>query len=191
MKEQNKLSKEIDIPLFEQMMQELENSSELKKDGYSLLVHGQGSQTRSFYRRLNSNTDLELLWTGWSGPKILWILSFIPGQAGLLRIKNIKRTRKIFEEVGIHSLCGLYFVPEEKEKEIIEGIKQYGYKFDIYSIFKPTEEYFLLDIDFDYYGGTRDGEIYFMVLNYGNGLTDGLKNILRRTIIKSSHNNAN
>lgn len=35
------------------------------------------------------------------------------------------------------------------------------------------------DIDFDYHGGERDGDIFYWILTYGDEINDNLRKILR------------
>lgn len=175
----NEIKEEIEISIFDSMMDELVNSNELEKKGFTVLIYGQGSQSRHFYRQLRYNQDIELYWTGWSLPKALWFLSFIPGQAGLLKIINLKKTKEIYDSVGVMSLCSLYFIPSDIVNEVITGVKRNKYKFDIRDLLKDKKEYFLMDVDFDYHGGEKDGEIFYRILQYGDDLSGNLKRILR------------
>lgn len=165
-------------------MTELQNCEELKKPEFSVLIFGQGDQTRSFYRNLRKDNDVELFWTGWSGPNWMRIISFIPGQAGILKIKNLDRLKEIYENVGELSYCGLYYLPKKKATELIGSIKSNHWEFQtqkkIVDILKNTTDFFTLNTVFDYHAGEKDGELYNIDLNYGENLNENLKRILMK-----------
>lgn len=156
--------------------------AEIKDSDFSILVFGQGSQTRNFYRNLRNDSDVELFWTGWSGPKWMWIISFIPSQAGILEIKNIDRLKELYENVGELSYCGLYFLPKNKATELVKAIKSNHWEFQtqkkIIEILKNENNFFTLNTVFDYHGGERDRELYHIDLNYGKNLNENIKRIL-------------
>jgi hypothetical protein len=174
---------EIEVDDFDKMLVELVDSNELQKEGFALFVFGHGCQTKSFYKELKHNSDIELYWSGWSGPRWLWFLSFILGRAGLLRIKDVTKTKEIYAHVGALSYCELYFIPENRGIELIGHVKKGYWKFgkegQLDALFANENEYFLLGNDFDYYGGDRDGEVYNWRLRYGNNISDNLKRILK------------
>ena len=174
------LSEEIDIDRFDKMVSEVVSSKLLEQDGFSVFIYGQGCKPRSFYHELKYNPDVELFWTGFSGPKTLWFLSFIPGQAGLLKVNNLAKTQELYNEVGGLSFCSLFFFPTDKEEELINGIRKNHLKFSTKDWLKDVDSYFILDTDFDFHGGDRDGEIYYRFLRYGTGLNEELKEILTR-----------
>lgn len=156
--------------------------AEIIDSDFSILIFGQGSQTRSFYRNLRNDSDVELFWTGWSGPKWMRIISFIPGQAGILEIKNIDRLKELYENVGELSYCGLYYLPKNKATELVKAIKSNHWEFQtqkkIVEILKEETDFFTLNTVFDYHGGERDGELYHIDLNYGENLNENIKRIL-------------
>jgi len=125
-----------------------------------------------------------LFWTGWCGPKWMWIISFIPGQAGILELKNIDRLKEIYENVGELSYCGLYFLPKNKASELVSSVKSNIWKFQtqkkIMTILKGENNFFTLNTDFDYHGGERDGEIFHIDINFGDNLNENIKRVLTK-----------
>jgi hypothetical protein len=69
---------------------------------------------------LRSDPEIEILWTGWCGPKWTSFLSFIPGQAGLVKVLNQSRLKPLYEDLASHSVSDLCYVP----KDFTEMIKQ-------------------------------------------------------------------
>src|SRR6186713_124519 len=100
----------------------------MSSDKYQILIHGQGAKPRSFYDRLKQESDIDLIWTGRSGPGWTVIFSFIAGQSGLIRLKNKNLLKEFFYEIGEQSYCGLYFVDKKTEQEIINIVAKKGKK---------------------------------------------------------------
>ena len=160
-----KFQGEIDYDTVDTMLNKLTNYS-LTNDKYQVLIYGQGSQPKSFYRKLKLEKDIELLWTGWSGPTWTLIFSFIPGQSGLVRLKNKKRLKEFYEDIGAQSFCTLCFVDKETEDEIIDRVTKKD-KREIHELIESSESNFMLDIDFDYHGGQRDRELVYKIAYVG------------------------
>jgi hypothetical protein len=176
------MTKEIEIEKHQKFLSELQDVPAIRNSDFSIIIFGQGSQTRSFYRNLKKDSDIKLFWTGWSGPKWMWFISFIPGQAGILELKNIDRLKEVYENVGERSYCGLYFLPKNKATELINSIMSNHWEFQTHEkfeeILKGETDFFTIDTDFDYHGGDRDGEIFHIDLNYGENLNEDIKQIL-------------
>jgi hypothetical protein len=160
-----KFQEEIDYDTVDTMLNKLTDYS-LTNDKYQVLIYGQGSQPKSFYRKLKLEKDVELLWTGWSGPTWTLIFSFIPGQSGLVRLKNKKQLKEFYEDIGAQSFCTLCFVDKQTEGEIIERVTKKD-KREIHELIESSESNFMLDIDFDYHGGQRDGELVYKIAYVG------------------------
>jgi hypothetical protein len=67
----------------------------------SVFIYGTGKQSKSTYSLLKNNVNVEVLWFDFilkGGLKILKY--FIAGYAGLLKIKNIKVIKEVFEIVS-------------------------------------------------------------------------------------------
>ena len=78
--------KTIEVNDYEQMLKEISATNVLNFEKHDLLIFGSGGQDRKCCSELKTNPKYELLWSGWSGPKWTKFLSFIPGQAGLVKI---------------------------------------------------------------------------------------------------------
>ena len=146
-------------------------------DRYQILIHGQGAQPRSFYNKLQMERDIDLIWTGWSGPKWTVIFSFIPGQSGLIRLKNKTRLKNLFYEIGEQSYCGLYFVDKKAEQEIIDIVTKKK-KGKISDLIEESVDNFMLDVYFDYHGGQRDGEVVYKITYTGQKVDTEIVNLL-------------
>jgi hypothetical protein len=176
-----KVSGEIEVDLMENIIHELPNIDEIYNESFTVYIHGMGGQTRNFYRRLRQNKDVELLWSGWSS-KIWWtyIFSFIPGQAGLVKIINRKKLDQLYLDIGAMSLCGLYYLSRQKEQEIIDQVIKDPHGLNFLKILEKETNYFLLEVDFDYHGGDQDGKIFYRKLYLGDQLNENLKRILTK-----------
>ena len=149
----------------------------LTNDKYQILIYGQGSQSKSFYRQLKEEKDIELLWTGWSGPTWTLILSFIPGQSGLIKLKNKRRLKEFYNEIGAQSFCALCFVDKETEEQIIDRVSKKD-KRGISELIENSNSNFMLDIDFDFHGGQRDGEVVYKIAHVGQKVDPIIVNLL-------------
>jgi hypothetical protein len=174
----NLIEGETDYSNVECILDHLSNSDELKKPGYSVLIYGQGTQTRGFYKKLSKNPDVDILWTGWGGPRWSIIVSFIPGQYGLIKVKNLGSLKSIFFEVGALAYCSLCFVSEQIVTRITNDIKKDSYEFDLESAVKNETDYFVMDVDFDYDSGKRDRDVVYRSVKVGEGLHNNLRQIL-------------
>lgn len=156
---------EIDFETVDKILDELTDFS-ISNDKYQILIYGQGSQPRSFYKNLKSEKDIEVIWTGWSGPTWTLIFSFIPGQSGLVKLKNKKRLKEFYNDIGAQSYCGLCFVDKITEEEIIRRVTNNDKK-EIHDLIENSQDNFMLDIDFDYHGEQRDGEVVYKIAFLG------------------------
>jgi len=75
---------------------------------------------------------------------------------------------------------GLYFIPNDKTKSVLDKIIK-DRTADIEGIIENETNYFLLTVNFDYHGGDRDGEIYYRELLVGKDLDEKIKWALTRT----------
>lgn len=177
----DKIEGEIAVDLMESIIKALPNLTAIHSTDNSILIHGMGGQPKSFYNVLGQNKSVELLWTGWSS-NVWWtyLMSFIPGQAGLTKILDRTQLDNLYLDIGGQSMCGLYFIPNDKIKSIVDKITKDRMP-DIEDILVDETNYFLLTVDFDYHGGDRDGEIYYRKLVVGNDLDKKIKWTLTRT----------
>ena len=176
----DKLDGIIEVDLMDDIIKTLPKLAAIHSTGSSILIHGMGGQPCSFYRQLRQNKDVELLWTGWSS-NVWWtyLLSFIPGQGGLAKVLNRQQLDSLYLDIGEMSMCGLYFIPNNKVDSLLQDIKKTRGE-NIADIFAKEQNYFLLTVDFDFHGD-KDGEIYWRKLLTGDSLDNDIKRALTRT----------
>ena len=176
----DKIDGEIAVDLMEDIIKALPTLNAIHSTDHAILIHGMGGKPRSFYNELRHNKSIELLWTGWSS-KVWWsyLLSFIPGQAGLTKVIDRTQLDNLYIDIGVQSMCGLYFIPNDKVKSVLAKVIMERTP-DIKDILENETNYFLLIIDFDYLGGDRDGEIYYRQLIIGSDLNEKIKWTLTR-----------
>ncbi len=174
----DKIDREIEVDLMENIIRTLPKLTAIHSTDHSILIHGMGGQTRSTYNHLKQNRKVELLWTGWC-MNVWWtyVFSFIPGQAGLIKVLDRTQLDNLYLDIGRLSMCGLYFIPNNKVDDILQAVKKDRGK-NIESILSNEEDYFLLTVDFDYHGGERDGKIYYRNLIMGDNLNTEIENTL-------------
>jgi hypothetical protein len=177
----NRVQGEIEVGLMEDIINELPKLLAIHSPDHTILIHGMGSQARSFYRSLRLNESVEVLWTG-SCMKNWWsfLFGFIPSQAGLVKVVDRTKLNELYLEIGGLSMCGMYFIPNDKAKIFTENIRK-DRNAEISRLLEQEENYFSLIVDFDFHGGERDGEIYYRLLSIGEKLDVDVKEILSRT----------
>ena len=114
--------KEIPVTKMESILEALSTPGQLNLNEYDLLLYGGGGQSKSFYNNLREDSEIEILWTGWCGPKWSSFLSFIPGQAGLLKVLNQGRLKTLYEDLASQSVSDLYYVPKKLTEEIRQAV---------------------------------------------------------------------
>lgn len=114
--------KEIPVTKMESILVALSTPGQLNLNEYDLLLYGGGGQRKSFYNNLREDSEIEILWTGWCGPKWSSFLSFIPGQAGLLKVLNQGRLKTLYEDLASHSVSDLYYVPKALTEKIRQAV---------------------------------------------------------------------
>ena len=176
----DKIEGEIEIAVMENIIETLPQLKAIHDPSYSILIHGMGGQPRSFYRDIRQNNDVELLWTDWIG-KSWWsyIFSFIPGQAGLINVLSRSRLDKLYEEIGAMSYCGLYFIPKYKLNEILETVQMKDNHIE--EIMKGEPNYFLLEVDFDYFPKDKNAALFYRRVIMGENLDEKIRETLIRT----------
>lgn len=175
----NRITGEIEIQVLENMLAALSKLNAINSADFTLIIHGMGSQARSFYRKLRTNESVEVIWSGWCS-KMWWsyLFSFIPGQAGLVKVLDRKKLDSLYLEIGSQSMCGLYFVPNEKVELIIDKVITKR-SFDVSDILEDEKNYFLLVVDFDYRSETRDGEVYYSDFIVGDNVDEEVRKLLQ------------
>ena len=176
-----KIDGEISADLKESIIKSLPKLNAIHSTDHSILINVMGGQTRSFFRNLQQKKEVEVLWTDWIG-KSWWsyIFSFIPGQAGLIKILDRTHLDILIKEIADMSYCGIYYIPNKKVEAVLMEVKSKRNN-DISKFFENEKNYFLLDIDFDYHGGEKDGEIFYRQLFIGDNLNPEIKDVLMRT----------
>lgn len=89
------------------------------------------------------------------------------------------RLGKLYLHMGAQSMCGLYFIPNDKVLPVLEKVKK-DRNPDIADIIVTENNFFLLTVDFDFHGWDRDGEIYYRQLFMGDNLDQEIKQTLER-----------
>lgn len=172
----------IKASVFNLVFDELQKLNELRNDQYSLLILGGGHQTKQFYKNLGKDHDVELLWRGWSGPKWSKIFSFIPGQAGLIRVKNIDRLHELHDAIGERSTCRLYFLPRKKSSLIIDAIRSNYWRMvdpkHNNDINESLKDYFVLETFYDISQENTAQDLYRIKIEYGEKIDQNIKNVL-------------
>ena len=175
-----RLEGEISFDLIKKTVKKLPLLNAIHNSDNTILIHGMGGQTRGFYRNLKQKTSIKLLWTDWCG-KSWWsyIFSFIPGQTGLIKVLDKKQLDTLYIETGIRSMCGLYFIPNNKVDCILEEVKKKKVNDNLEKILENEKNYFLLIVDFDYFGGEKDGQITYIEIIIGDNLDEEIKQTLK------------
>jgi len=152
----------------------------IHSNDHSILIHGMGGKPRSFYNNLRKSNLVEIMWTGWcSSNRWTYLLSFISGQAGLVKVHDRKQLESLYLDIGGLSMCGLYFVPNHVVNCVLEEVER-NRPTDISFLLEGVQDFFLLTVDFDYHGGEKDGEVYYRKLSIGSALDDSVKSALKK-----------
>lgn len=171
-----KIAGEIYESQVEQTLEELQSSEYMHEPNYVVLIYGQGGQTRKFYKELINSADVDVLWSGWCGPKWSKIFSFIPGQAGLVRLNNLKVVKDIFTSVGAMSLCSLIFTHEGKAEELRKQLVNNNWNIDLEKFFSSDTNYLYYEVDDDYATSENEGVVY-RALSYGKSFSKELTSL--------------
>jgi len=149
--------KEISVIKLESILEELSTSGKLNLNDYDLLLYGGGGQSKSFYNNLSKDPEVEILWTGWCGPKWSSFLSFIPGQAGLLKVLKQDRLKSLYEDLASQSVSDLYYVPKPLTEKIKQAVITAPSSHDSKKILQNEMSFFYLQSEMDE-TVIRDGE---------------------------------
>ncbi|MGV6832044.1 MAG: hypothetical protein ACWA5P_10865 [bacterium] len=172
--------KTIEVREYEKMLKEISCTNLLDNDNYDLLIYGGGGQDRKFYNKLKNNPKCEVLWTGWSGPKWSKFLSFIPGQAGLLKILQQDYFYEIYYELAAYSVSDVIYIRKELTKELCEQVITNTWKMN-FNAFTEGELYsFVLTSEADQIIKENGQEKFFYNYKFGSGLNQSLKKIITR-----------
>ena len=102
----------IEVPLakFNLILSRLADPEMVELSEFDLLVYARGWQSKYFYYKLEKNSGIEVMWTGWGGPRWTSLFSFFPCQAALLRITDPSRMKVLYEELAASSVTDIFYV---------------------------------------------------------------------------------
>jgi hypothetical protein len=172
--------KTIEVKEYEEMLTAIASSNLIALENFDLLLYGGGGQGKKLYSELRRNTKCEVLWTGWSGPKWSSIFSFIPGQAGLIKVLDMNIFRKLYYELATHSVSDVIYVPKESTREIIEEVKEKTWRANFQSFIKRTPNSFLLTSEADETVRENGKEMYFYDYAFGYQLSHLVRDLIER-----------
>jgi hypothetical protein len=167
--------KEIPVAEMELILQTLSTPDVLDLTDYDLLVYGGGGQSKSYYKALRNDPEVEILWTGWSGGKWTSLLSFIPGEAGLVKVLNQNRLKSLFEDLASHSVSDLYYVPKELTEKIKGAVISRPSSHRAEKILENETRFFYLQAELDETVITNGKECYLFDIVVGADLPQDLK----------------
>jgi hypothetical protein len=167
--------KEISVTKLESILEELSTPGKLNLNDYDLLIYGGGGQSKSFYNNLSKDPEIEILWTGWCGPKWTSFLSFIPGQAGLLKVLKQERLKPLYEELASHSVSDLYCVPKQLTAKILDAVHEYPTSHDPKKVLKNEISFLFMQCEMDQTVITNGQECYLFDVAMGPELSGDLK----------------
>jgi hypothetical protein len=170
--------KEISVAKLESILTTLSTPGILDLTRHDLLIFGGGGQSRSYYNNLRSDHEVEILWTGWCGPKWTSFLSFIPGQAGLVKVLKPSRLKPLFEDLASHSVSDLYYVPKVITGKIQNAVTQRPTSNDPKKILENEINFLYLQSEMDQTVITNGEERYLFDIAIGSELSDDLKALL-------------
>jgi hypothetical protein len=166
---------EISVTKLESILMVLSTPGSLNLDDYDLLIYGGGGQSKSFYNNLSKDPGVEILWTGWSGPKWSSFLSFIPGQAGLLKVLKQDRLKTLYEDLASHSVSDFYYVPRELTGKILNAVREYPTSHDPKKVLKNEISFLFMQCEMDETVITNNQECYLFDVAMGPDLSGDLK----------------
>jgi hypothetical protein len=150
---------EVEIAKFNRILSRLSDASMIDLDRFDLLIYGGGGKSKKFYSELAHDSEVEIIMTGRSGPKWLKIFSFIPSEAGLIRILNPLRLKPLFEELGALRSSEIFYIPRELTTTIAGKIFQRDQK--VLDMLDEHEEYLYLRAQLDDYV-QHDADYYYL-----------------------------
>jgi len=170
--------KEISVAKLDTILATLSTSGILDLTRNDVLIFGGGGQSRSYYNNLRSDPDVEILWTGWCGPTWTSFLSFIPGQAGLVKILKPSRLKPLFEDLASHSVSDLYYIPKQLTGKIQNAVSKRPTSNDPKKILENEVSFLYLQSEMDQTVITNGEERYLFDIAIGSELSDDLKALL-------------
>ncbi|OEJ99917.1 hypothetical protein [Roseivirga misakiensis] len=184
--------KTIKVSDYELMLNRISNADSLDLETHDLLLYGSGGQDRNFYRYIEANKNCELLWTGWSGPKWSSIFSFIPGQAGLLKLLDKREFKSIYYELAASSVSDAIYLPRKQTKKIVIEAQNKTWRSNFAKLLNNEPHSFLLTSEADETVNKNGDEMYFYDYFLGSNLDSTLKEIIRgkkkNTVVNNGYN---
>jgi hypothetical protein len=168
----------IECDALEGRVEELLASTELTDPDFVVYFHGHGCRTRLFYWWLRLKPNVEVKWSGWSGPWWLYFLSFLPGQAGLVKMKSPLNWQEIYNRMSSLSMISIYFFPKSLEGNLVSTVRRNRTPFIRTRMFADCSEFLTVTVDYDFHGGERDGEVFYTRIEYGEKLRLGLQRLV-------------
>ncbi|MDN5216023.1 hypothetical protein QQ020_28350 [Fulvivirgaceae bacterium BMA12] len=172
--------KTIEVRDYEEMLKEINISEFIDLNNHDLLIYGGGGQDRKFYSDLKTNPKCEVLWTGWSGPKWSAIFSFVPGQAGLVKILEQSAFKDIYYELAAHSVSDVIYVPKDLTESVQVEASERTWRARFESFTEKAPNSFLLTSEADETVIEDGKEMYFYDYYFGSEIIQGLRNIIER-----------
>lgn len=136
-------------------------------------MHGSSGQSKHFYKAKSHDLDVDVLWTGWSAPRwTIFLEPFIPGQAGLIRLKQPQKLILLFEELSATGMASVYYVLKQVTPLLVEKISHRAHR-EVRTILDNETEFAYLKAEqddivqegfdcyylYDYYVGTETAAV--------------------------------
>lgn len=169
--------KEISVARLESILEDLSTPGKLNLHDYDLLLYGGGGQSKSFYNNLSKDPEIEILWTGWCGPKWSSFLSFIPGQAGLLKVLNQGRLKTLYEDLASQSVSDLYYVPKALTEKIKQAVVSTPSSHDSKKILEHEMSFIYIQCEMDETVLTNGVENFLIDIAMGAGLPPQIRSL--------------
>lgn len=180
--------KTIEVKDYEQMLEEISTSKSIDLDNFDLLIYGAGGQNKKYYSDLKRNAKCEVLWTGWSGPKWTSILSFIPGQAGLIKIKEQEAFKEMYYELAAYSVSDAIYIPKSYTGPVLNEVRIKNWKAKFYKFIDIAPSSFVLTSEADEVIEEEGRDMYLYDYYIGSEVNPFLIEIIKRRKEKRKHN---
>ena len=132
-------------PNFERFLEKLSKAGLTNQNTHNLILFGGGGQSKNFYQELRSNIRVEVLWSGWPGPKWLSFLSVVPSQGGIIRVIDTSVLPELFTDLSVHSVSEIIYLPKDGTKLLLEE----NWKANFLAVTKLYEDAFWFQAEAD------------------------------------------
>jgi hypothetical protein len=150
---------EVDLTRFNRILDRLSDASMIDLSRFDLIVHGRGGQEKEFYAKLKQEEGLEILMSGSVLGKWSRLLSFIPSEAGLVRVLDPSRLKPLFEQLGGLSISEIFYIPRELTNTLAEKI--FSRDQNVLDLLDDQNEYLYLKARLDDYV-QHDSDCYYL-----------------------------